>query len=67
MALTDRLTYTVEEAAAALGISRSLAYELTRTARLAHVRLGHRIVIPRSAIDALIGTAAVVPDSAADA
>ncbi|MHB8464795.1 MAG: helix-turn-helix domain-containing protein [Acidimicrobiales bacterium] len=58
MAADTRLTYTVEEAAAALGISRSLAYELTRTGALRHVRLGHRIVIPRVAIDTLLGTAA---------
>lgn len=50
-----RLVYTVEETALLLGISRTHAYELVARGTLAHVRLGRRIVIPRRAIDELLG------------
>jgi excisionase family DNA binding protein len=47
----DRATLTVEEAAARLGISRTLAYELARAGRLPVpvLRLGRRVVISRLA------------------
>ena len=48
------LVYTVMQAAALLGISRTLAYELVARGELVHVRLGSRIVIPRSAIERLL-------------
>jgi excisionase family DNA binding protein len=44
------LTLTVEEAAALLGISRTLAYELIARGDLPCVRLGRRIVISRRAL-----------------
>jgi excisionase family DNA binding protein len=48
---------TVSDAALALGISRSLAYELVARHDLPSVRLGRRIVIPRQAVDALLASA----------
>jgi excisionase family DNA binding protein len=42
-----RLTLTVEEAAAHLGISRNSAYEAVRRGEIPSVRIGGRIVIPR--------------------
>ena len=42
-----RLTLTVEEAAALLGISRNSAYEAVRRGEIPSVRIGGRIVIPR--------------------
>jgi excisionase family DNA binding protein len=50
----ERLTVTVEEAAAMLGISRTLAYELVRRGILPHLRLARRIVISRRAVERLI-------------
>jgi excisionase family DNA binding protein len=50
----DRLTITVEEAAAILGISRSLAYELVRRGILPHLRLARRIVISRRVVERMI-------------
>lgn len=50
-----RLVHTVEETAALLGISRTLAYELVARGVLDHVRLGRRIVIPCRAINQLLG------------
>jgi len=46
MALRNILTVTVPEAAALLGISRALAYELVGRGELPAIRLGHRIVVP---------------------
>ncbi|HAS09172.1 MAG TPA: excisionase [Acidimicrobiaceae bacterium] len=51
---SDRLTYTVDEAADRLGISRSLAYELVRLGELPCIRLGRRILIPRQAVHDLV-------------
>jgi len=53
----ERDTYTVEEAAGRLGIGRTLAYELIRREAfpVAVIRLGRRIVVPRAALDALLG------------
>ena len=50
----QRLTMTVEEASAALGISRSLAYELVRRGDIPSLRLGRRIVVPVRALDDLV-------------
>ena len=50
----DRITLTVEEAGALLGISRSLSYELIRRGELPSLRLGRRIVVPVKALEALV-------------
>jgi excisionase family DNA binding protein len=52
--MPTRLTVTVEEAAAALGISRGLAYALVRRGDIPSVRLGRRIVVPVRALDAVL-------------
>jgi excisionase family DNA binding protein len=44
----------VEEAARALGIGRSLAYDLIRSGRLRSFKVGSRRLIPASAIDEAI-------------
>lgn len=49
------LVLTVEEAAAALRISRGAAYEAVRTNELPHVRIGRSIRIPRAGLLALLG------------
>jgi excisionase family DNA binding protein len=46
-----RLTYTVEEAAALLGISRGTAYDCVRSGAIPSLTFGRRIVIPRDAFD----------------
>jgi excisionase family DNA binding protein len=50
-----RATYTVEEAAALLGISRSTAYECASTGQIPVLRLGGRILVPRHALERLLG------------
>jgi excisionase family DNA binding protein len=47
MSGVEPLVYSVEEAATALGIGRSLAFDLVRRGELPTVRLGRRRVIPR--------------------
>lgn len=42
----DRLTYTVDEVAEMLGISRGLAYEMVRRGELPSIRLGRRLLVP---------------------
>ena len=50
----ERLTLTVEEAAALLGISRNLAYELVAAGRIPSIRLGRRVLVPRRALHHLV-------------
>lgn len=55
----ERRTYNVPEAARILGVGRNGIYELVRSGRLRALRLGaegHRIVIPRDAIDELLAS-----------
>jgi excisionase family DNA binding protein len=53
----ERLTMTVEEAAAALGISRAFAYEAVTRNEIPHVRIGRRILVPRAALERMLGQA----------
>ncbi len=59
----DRLTLTIEEVAARLGISRKHAYELAATDRLPvpTIRLGRRLVVSLLALDRVL--AAERPDA----
>ena len=50
----EPMTLSVGQAAATLGISRALAYELVRRGDLPKLRLGRRIVVPRRALIELI-------------
>jgi excisionase family DNA binding protein len=59
----ERLTLTVEEAALALGISRSLAYESVRRGDIPHIKIGRRVLIPRVALDTLLASAGTETDS----
>jgi excisionase family DNA binding protein len=59
--MPSRLTYTVPEVAELLGISRSSAYECVRRGEIPALTLGRRVVIAKTAIDTLLGTAASDP------
>jgi len=50
----ERLTLTVEEAAAALGISRAFAYEAVTRNQIPHIRIGRRILVPRAALQRML-------------
>ena len=49
----DRLTYTVNEAAAMLG-SRTTAYECVRRGEIPSLTLGRRVVISRIALERML-------------
>ena len=51
---TERLTYTVEEAARLIGISRNSAYEAARRGEIPTIRIGRRILVPRSRLEAMM-------------
>ena len=51
---SDRLAYSVPEAARLLGISRDLAYDLVASGTIGSVRLGRRLVVPRRALEDLL-------------
>lgn len=51
----DRLTLTVEEAAAVLGISRAFAYEAVRRGDVPAIKIGRRILVPRAALNRMLG------------
>lgn len=49
-------TLSVEQASKDLGIGRSLGYELARSGKfpVPVLRLGHRLVVPRDALERLL-------------
>jgi excisionase family DNA binding protein len=51
---THRSTYTVEEVARILGISRTTAYECVRRGEIRARRFGRRVVIPAIVVDQLL-------------
>ena len=55
--MSERLTYTVEEAGRLLGLSRNSTYEAARTGELPTIRLGRRLLVPRAALERLLESA----------
>ena len=53
----ERLTVTVDEAAKILGISRNSAYEAVRRGEIPTIRLGRRILVPRSKLEEMLDAA----------
>lgn len=51
---TARRVYSVPEAAEALGIGRSHAYELAKRGEIPTLRLGSRLVVPVAALDRML-------------
>lgn len=56
---TVRVTMTVEEAAALLGISRSAAYRAVAVGQLPAIRMGRRLLVPTAKLEVLLGRNAV--------
>ncbi len=50
----EKKTYTVPEAAEALGIGRNAAYEAARTGQLPTIRIGKRILVPVAALERML-------------
>ncbi len=57
-------TYTVEQVAKILGISRSTAYECVRLGTLPSLRFRRRIVIPATSIERLLDGAGPIVEEA---
>jgi excisionase family DNA binding protein len=47
-------TFTVEEAATAIGIGRNLAYEGVKAGTIPSIRVGRRLVVPKAALARLL-------------
>ena len=53
----DRLCFSIPETARMLGISRGLAYELARSGQIPVLRLGKRLLVPKIALERMLGQA----------
>lgn len=53
----EKKTLTVPEAAKALGIGRTAAYEAARTGQLPTIKIGKRILVPVTALVRLLKSA----------
>jgi excisionase family DNA binding protein len=51
----EQLTFTIDQAAALLGISKSTAYECAHRGELPVLRFGRRLVVTRTTLIALLG------------
>jgi len=60
-AAEERLTYTLNEAARRLGISRALAYEAAHRGELPVCRIGRRMLVPRAALLRLLDQDGIAP------
>jgi excisionase family DNA binding protein len=57
-----RATYTLDVAAAILGISRAAAYQAARRGEIPTLRFGKRILVPQKALERLLdGTNTAAP------
>ncbi len=63
--MTERLAYTVKEAAEALGVSEWMVREEIRQHRIYSVKMGARLLIPRRALEERLGLVAETPPPAA--
>lgn len=57
MEMGDRLTYDVAQVAKILGLSKNSTYHACLTGDIPHLRIGHRILIPRIALEKMLAEA----------
>ena len=53
----NKLTFTVQEAAQMLGLSRNSTYQGIETGEIPYVKVGKRILIPRHALQKMLAEA----------
>ena len=53
--MTGPMTYTVEEAARLLGVSRGVGYEAARRGELPTIKLGRRLLVPKAVLERMLG------------
>ena len=54
-----RMTYSVEDAAAILGVSKSKIYDSVRNGELRGVQVGRRVVVPCDVLEKLVGALSI--------
>jgi excisionase family DNA binding protein len=52
--MEDKLTLSIEEAAKVLGIGRNLCYDRVKTGEIPVIKIGRRLLVPRSALEKLL-------------
>ncbi len=57
METSEKLTLNVPEAGELLGISRAQAYLMAKTGQIPTIKLGRRVVVPKSALEKMLETA----------
>lgn len=53
----EKLTYDIEEAGRLLGLSRPSAYLAAKRGQIPTLRLGHRLVVPKAALEKMLANA----------
>jgi excisionase family DNA binding protein len=61
MSNLERLTFTVDEPAALLRVSRNLAYAAVASGEIPSIKIGRRILVPRLALERLLDEASGKP------
>lgn len=61
LAVFQRATITVEEAARILGISRGSAYEAVRRGDIPTIRIGKRLIVPVAALERMLAVGQTEP------
>ena len=59
MATNKRLTWTVKETAAILGLSKNSAYQGVLAGEIPHIKVGKRILVPCQALERMLNEAAM--------
>jgi excisionase family DNA binding protein len=54
MVTSERLTYSVREAAELLGLSKNSAYQACLKGEIPHLKIGKRILIPKAQLERLL-------------
>lgn len=54
---SDKLAYTINEAAKSVGLSRSTIYKLIGAGQLTTIKVGNRTLIPTESLRALVDNA----------
>jgi excisionase family DNA binding protein len=55
--MDERLTYTVDEVAARLGLNRNTAYTAVKDGTIPALRIGRRLLVPRAALERMLAQA----------
>jgi len=59
VATNKRLTWTVKETAAILGLSKNSAYQGVLAGEIPHIKVGKRILVPCQALERMLNEAAM--------